>query len=76
MSFDEAEKQNRWRFSREVSIGDLVLALPIIWLAAGLTFTVHNNEKRLGVIEQRVDKQDEHLSEHDTEIAVLTVKVK
>jgi hypothetical protein len=76
MSFDEAERTNRWRFSREVSIGDLILALPVIWMAAGLTFTVHNNDHRLTTVEQRVDKQDEHLSEHDTEIAVLTVKVK
>jgi len=76
MSFDEKEKNNHWRFSREVSLGDIMLIIPIIWLAAGLSFKVEDHEKRITAVEQVQDKQSQAIAEHSTEIAVLTVKIK
>jgi hypothetical protein len=76
MSYDEKEKSNSWRFSREISLGDIMLILPIIWLAAGLQFKVEDHEKRITAAEQIIDKHEQRLGEHDTAIAVLTVKIK
>lgn len=76
MSFGEKEQGNRWRFSKEISFGDVVLAAGIIVLIANLKFTVDDHEKRLTAAEAALAQHAGQLARHDTAIAVIETELK
>ena len=76
MSYGEKEQANRWRFSKEISFGDVMLAASIVVLVANLKFTVDDHEKRLTAAEGTLASHEEHLARHDTAIAVIETQLK
>ena len=66
MSREERIEQNKVRFSREITLGDLLLALtigiPLIVAQVRLYDTVQDHEKRMSIIEQQQIVQDVNIN--------------
>lgn len=79
MSYDEKENRNKWRVSREVTAGDLIIIvgflLPALIAVLNERWTVADHEKRITATEAAITVQTSELAQHDTAIAVLRVKI-
>jgi hypothetical protein len=71
MSYDEKKITNRFRLSKEISLGDLLLLLGIVAAILNVRWQVQDHEKRITVIEAAQMEQGKVLSAHETAIAVL-----
>lgn len=74
MSFDEKSSRNHWRFNKEITLGDLVIALGVLAAVLHLDFQVADHEKRLVANETALSQQAAKLAQHDTAIAVLEAR--
>lgn len=77
------EGKNNWRFSKEITLGDVAIAVGLMLTLAGLfaeildtKFTVAEHEKRITAIEATVEHHTSVLGEHDTQIAVMQSKIR
>jgi hypothetical protein len=75
MSFNEKSNSNRWRFSKEITLGDLLLAvtvgLPLVIAAVRLSDRVEDHDRRLSASETAIAEHATRLSRQDSAIAVL-----
>lgn len=69
MSYDEKKQSNRFRFSREISLGDIIAVASVVWAVASLNFRVGDHERRLVTVES-IQAQDH------TAVAVIESKIK
>ena len=75
MSFKEKDNQNRFRFSKEITLGDALLIVGVIVMCANLKFKVDDHEKRIAADEAIIAAHDKQISNHDTMIAVIRGKI-
>lgn len=79
MSYDEKSNSNKWRFSREITFGDLLMivavGIPLIIAAVRLSDRVDDHAKRLADDEATLTQHATRLADHDTAIAVIEAKL-
>ncbi len=80
MSYNDKSHHNRWRFSKEITLGDLMLALtvglPLIIAAVRLSDRVEDHERRISANETAIAEHATRLAQQDTAIAVLQTRAR
>jgi hypothetical protein len=71
MSTAEKNDKNVWRFSKEVSFGDLMIVIGFLIAAVQMHDQVANHEQRLGKAEERIEHNTSRINSLDTGLAVL-----
>lgn len=75
MNYHDESNANRWRFSKEITLGDLMLAItvgfPLIVAAVRLSDRVEDHDRRISAAETAVSQHTARLAQQDTQIAVL-----
>lgn len=80
MSYHDKASHNRWRFSKEITLGDLLLAvtvgIPLVIAAVRLSDRVEEHERRIAANETAIVQHTTRLAQQDTEIAVLQAQAR
>jgi hypothetical protein len=74
MSFDEKQNLNRWRFSKEITLGELIIVAGIVFGIANVKFTVDQHGTELRTVEARQEADEKVLGVHETRISVIEAR--